>query len=137
MKREDIEQAVSQAAASAASAASTEAGKLSCAGALGLARKLDTEAGEIGEAANGSGIRIVDCQLGCFEVAKATHDDLVNYQAPAAIAEEIAGSLVNGHLPCPVAFEVSRKLKVTPRQVGDAATKIDTKISRCQLGCFP
>lgn len=132
MEKESIEQAVSQAAAESA-----EAGRLPCASALGLAKKLDSEAGEIGEAANGSGIRIVDCQLGCFEVAKATHDDLVNYQAPAAIAEEITGSLVDGHLPCPVAFEVSRKLKVTPRQVGDAATKIEAKISRCQLGCFP
>ncbi|MEE8353555.1 MAG: hypothetical protein V3S10_03785 [Dehalococcoidales bacterium] len=131
MEREAIEQAVRQAAASA------EAGRLSCAHALSLARKLDTETAEIGGAANRNDLRIVDCQLGCFEIAKATHDDLADYQPPAAIAEEIAASLVEGHLPCPVAFEVSRKLKLTPRQVGDAATKLDTKISRCQLGCFP
>ena len=132
MDKESIEREVREAAARYA-----EPGRLSCAGALGLARRLATEAAEIGEAANRSDIRIVDCQLGCFEVAKATHDDLSDYQAPAAIAEEITASLVEGHLPCPVAFEVSRKLKVTPRQVGDAATKIETKISRCQLGCFP
>ncbi len=132
MANESIQNAVKEAAAESA-----EAGRLPCARALGLARKLESDTAEIGAAANRSDIRIVDCQLGCFEVAKATHDDLANYQAPAAIAEEIAASLVEGHLPCPVAFEVSRKLKVTPRQVGDAATKIDTKISRCQLGCFP
>lgn len=134
METEAIEQAVRQAAASAES---TEAGRLSCAHALGLARKLDTETAEIGGAANRSDVRIVDCQLGCFEIAKATHDDLADYQPAAAIADEIAASLVEGHLPCPVAFEVSRKLRLTPRQVGDAATKLDTKISRCQLGCFP
>ncbi len=134
MERETIEQAVKEAAASAAS---DEAARLSCARALSLARKLDTETAEIGGAANRSDVRIVDSQLGCFEVAKATHHDLADYQAPATIADEIAASLVEGRLPCPVAFEVSRKLKVTPRQVGDAATKLDTRISRCQLGCFP
>ncbi len=132
MDKEVIERAVSQAAAE-----SPEAGRLPCVRAIGLARKLESDTAEIGTAANRSDIRIVDCQLGCFEVAKATHDDLVNYQAPEAITKEITASLVDGHLPCQVAFEVSRKLRVTPRQVGDAATKIDTKISRCQLGCFP
>lgn len=132
MDKESIEQEVKLAATR-----SPEAGKLSCAGALGLARKLDSEAAEIGEAANRSDIRIIGCQLGCFDAAKATHDDLANYQAPAVIADEIAGSLDEGRLPCAAAFEVSRKLKVTPRQVGDAATKIKTRISCCQLGCFP
>ncbi len=132
MEKEDIEQAVKDAAAE-----SDEAGRLSCAHALGLARKLDSEAAEIGDAANRGGVRIVDCQLGCFEVAKATHDDLANYQAPTAIAEEIAVALVEGRLPCPTAFEVSRQLKVSPREVGDAASKLETRVSCCQLGCFP
>ncbi len=132
METEGIEQAVRDAAAE-----SEEAGRLSCAHALGLARKLDSEAAEIGAAANRGGVRIVDCQLGCFDVAKATHDDLADYQAPTAITGEIAASLVEGRLPCPTAFEVSRQLKVSPRQVGDAASKLETRISRCQLGCFP
>jgi len=130
VEKENIEQAVKQ-------AADTETGRLPCARALGLAKKLDIEAAEIGAAANRSDIRIINCQLGCFEIAMATHDDLVDYEAPAAIADEIMASLEEGHLPCPVAFEISRKLKVTPRQVGDAATKIEAKINHCQLGCFP
>ncbi len=46
-------------------------------------------------------------------------------------------SLVNGKLPCAVAFKIARKLKVSPKQVGDAANRLNIKISNCQLGCFP
>ncbi len=51
--------------------------------------------------------------------------------------EEVKASLVDGKLPCPVAFKIARKLKVTPRQVGDEANRLDIKIMNCQLGCFP
>lgn len=50
---------------------------------------------------------------------------------------ELKASLVDGRLPCAVAFEISRKLKVSPRKVGDMANRLNVKISNCQLGCFP
>lgn len=50
---------------------------------------------------------------------------------------EIQASLVNGRLPCAVAFKIARKLKVAPRQVGDTANRLNIKIMSCQLGCFP
>jgi len=53
------------------------------------------------------------------------------------LEEELKASLVNGRLPCAVAFKISRKLKVSPRKVGDMANKLNVKISNCQLGCFP
>ena len=53
------------------------------------------------------------------------------------LEEELKASLVNGRLPCAVAFKIARKLKVTPRQVGNTANKLDIKIVSCQLGCFP
>ncbi len=53
------------------------------------------------------------------------------------LEEELQASLVNGRLPCAVAFKVARKLKVSPRQVGETANKLDIKIVSCQLGCFP
>ena len=54
-----------------------------------------------------------------------------------ALEEEMRASLVNGKLPCAVAFKIARKLKVGPKQVGDAANRLHIKISNCQLGCFP
>lgn len=53
------------------------------------------------------------------------------------LEEELKASLVNGRLPYAVAFKISRKLKVSPRKVGDMANKLNVKISNCQLGCFP
>ena len=50
---------------------------------------------------------------------------------------EIEASLVNGKLPCAVAFKIAEKLKISPRQVGDMANEIKIKIANCQLGCFP
>ena len=54
-----------------------------------------------------------------------------------ALEEELKASLVEGKLPCAVAFQIARKLKVSPKQVGDAANRLKIKISSCQLGCFP
>jgi len=54
-----------------------------------------------------------------------------------ALEEEMRVSLVNGRLPCAAAFKIARKLKVSPKQVGDAANRLNIKISTCQLGCFP
>ena len=53
------------------------------------------------------------------------------------LEEELRASLVDGKLPCAVAFELARKFKVTPRQVGDTANRLEIKIVNCQLGCFP
>ena len=53
------------------------------------------------------------------------------------LEEEMRTSLVNGKLPCAVAFQIAKKLKVSPKQVGDAANRLNIKISSCQLGCFP
>lgn len=55
----------------------------------------------------------------------------------AELEEKIKSSLVNGKLPCATAFKIARELKVSPRQVGEAANKLAIKICNCQLGCFP
>jgi len=54
-----------------------------------------------------------------------------------ALEEEMRASLVNGRLPCAIAFKLAKKLKVSPRTVGDTANRLQIKISTCQLGCFP
>ena len=53
------------------------------------------------------------------------------------LEEEIKASLVDGRLPCAIAFKIARKLKVAPKQVGDMANKLGIKVANCQLGCFP
>ena len=53
------------------------------------------------------------------------------------LAEELKTSLVDGKLPCAVAFKIAKQLKVAPRQVGDKANELNIRIVSCQLGCFP
>ncbi len=53
------------------------------------------------------------------------------------VEEKVKSSLVNGKLPCAVAFKIAKELKVSPREVGERADKLGIKICNCQLGCFP
>ena len=60
----------------------------------------------------------------------------VNIFMDAELEERIKSSLVDGRLPCAVAFKIARELKISPREVGEAANKLSVKICHCQLGCF-
>jgi len=53
------------------------------------------------------------------------------------LEEKIKSSLVDGKLPCPVAFKIAKELKVSPQEVGKIADNLSVKICGCQLGCFP
>ena len=53
------------------------------------------------------------------------------------IEQKITASLVNGKLPCAVAFQIAEEIDIAPPDVKDAADKLGIKISSCQLGCFP
>ncbi len=52
------------------------------------------------------------------------------------LAEEIRASLIDGYLPCPVAFQLAERLKLARHRVGTTANQMKIRISNCQLGCF-
>ncbi|MBI2831383.1 MAG: hypothetical protein HYX79_03910 [Chloroflexi bacterium] len=110
--------------------------KVPCATAFKVAKEFKVGRKNVGDAANRLKIRFVDCQLGCFQVKKATHEDLDSVTVEAPLADRIKSSLVEGYLPCAMAFKVAKDLNVTPRRVGDAVSKQKIKIVQCQLGCF-
>jgi hypothetical protein len=60
-----------------------------------------------------------------------------DYPVEDKLEEKIKSSLVDGQLPCAVAFKIAKEMKVSPRDVGDAADRLSVKLSSCQLGCFP
>ena len=91
--------------------ASLADGYLPCAVALKIARKFEVAPKEVGDVANKLGIRIINCQLGCFKFEKADPDDLDSIPVSSALAAELKSSLVAGKLPCGVAFDVARKVK--------------------------
>jgi hypothetical protein len=55
----------------------------------------------------------------------------------AELDKKIQASLVKGKLPCAVAFQIAKELKVTPKEIGDACNRLGIKVRSCQLGCFP
>ncbi|OGO45773.1 MAG: hypothetical protein A2Z05_02835 [Chloroflexi bacterium RBG_16_60_22] len=116
--------------------ASLVGGYLPCPVALKLAKRLNVDARAVGDTVDELGIRITDCQLGCFKVEKASHEDLVGKVIREEITERVRGSLVRGGLPCPVAHDLGRELKVSIKEIGDAATRMKIKIIDCQLNCF-
>jgi hypothetical protein len=117
--------------------ASLVEGKLPCAVAFSVAQNLNINPRMVGDKANELKVRIINCQLGCFDVEKATHSDLENIPIITEVQDKIQTSLVNNKLPCSIAFQIAGELKVGRRQVGDTTTKLNIKIATCQLGCFP
>ncbi len=115
---------------------SAPGGRIACAAAWEFARKHRVGRQTVGQAADESAIRIVDCPLGCFGANKATHAELAGKQPREPLRSEVFASLTEGRLPCATAHGLARRLNVAPREVGDTATMLSVRISRCQLGCF-
>ncbi len=116
--------------------ASLVKGRLPCAVAFTITEKFDVTPRIVGDKANELKIRIINCQLGCFDVGKATRPRLDDLEIATALIEGLQASMINHQLPCPIAFEIAGKLKVSRKQVGDAATKLNIRLIDCQLGCF-
>ena len=109
-------------------------GCISCPAAFGVAKKLAVPPGQVGAAADALGIRIVNCQLGCFKFEKTGRKEL-DYIDPAIVGE-IETVIVREPLTCTKAFEIARKMKKSVSDVGDVANARNFKIKTCQLGCF-
>ncbi len=112
-------------------------GYLPCAAAFKVAEKVKVPLKAVGDETNELKLRIIDCQLGCFQFAKAVHDDLDSIQVDSTMAEAVQTSIIDGHLPCAVAFKVAKDQNAGPMKAADAANKLHIKINKCQLGCFP
>jgi hypothetical protein len=111
-------------------------GRISCTQTWEICKTTGRSREVAGKLLNGMKIKVSDCQLGCFGVSKATHDELKGKSPEEAIKKEISGVLKEGKLPCAYAHNIAKRMKVTPREVGDTATLMSIKVSQCQLGCF-
>ena len=82
------------------------------------------------------GIRVTNCQLGCFKVSKTdrTREDLG--APPAEVARRVGALAAGDELTCPNIFAIARELGVKPMAVADAANTAGHKLRGCQLGCF-
>ncbi len=76
--------------------------------------------------------------MGLYEAIPLLFEGVeVDIRMSEMLQEKIRWSLINGRLPCEVAFKIAEEFKVDPRKVREAADELKVKISSCRLGCFP
>ncbi len=110
-------------------------GQLPCPTAFKIAGECRVTPKQIGETADTLGVRLVECQLGCFMVTGHEENLSIEHLDPT-LQDKLTDSLVDDRLPCAVAFKIAGELKTSRLEVGKTADALGFKISRCQLGCF-
>ena len=59
-----------------------------------------------------------------------------NEKPDTLIKNEILKHAKNEKIPCAVAFEIAKALKISPEKVGKTADLMNFKLTKCQLGLF-
>ena len=116
--------------------ASIKDGYLSCPTALRIAKEANVPKIAVGKITDRLGIRITDCQIGCFKVEKTMHDNLAHKKMDDTIIAVLETLEKNHELTCAKVFELAMKRKLTPMAIADVANLRNWKIRQCQLGCF-
>ena len=111
-------------------------GYIPCPVAWKIARDANVPKIAVGAITDKLGVRMIDCQLGCFKVDKTMYSGDARTDVDPAAVEEIESLAAEKKLTCEKAFELAKKYKLPPMVVGNEASARDIKIRRCQLGCF-
>lgn len=120
----------------AAVKASLQDGYLSCPVGWKLAKEAGVSKVVIGEITDRLGVRITNCQLGCFKVEKTPYDETQEKQSAAEVVAGVQALRDKNELNCVNVFDLAHRLKVAPMAVADAVNELGLKIRNCQLGCF-
>ncbi|MDW7711731.1 MAG: hypothetical protein SCH98_14800 [Deferrisomatales bacterium] len=116
--------------------AAVREGGVPCAGAWTVARQAGVSRLDVGVAVDRLGLRVTDCQLGCFQVSKTPYAGPRGDAPEDETARRVAALQAAGGLTCAAVFELARELGRKPLVVADAANVRGYKIRECQLGCF-
>lgn len=120
----------------AAVKASLNVGYLSCPVAWQLAKKAGVLKIAVGAITDKLGIRITDCQLGCFKVDKTPYDGPAPEEPDAGLTARLEELADGNKITCAEAFELAHEMKIMPQAVAEAVNINGMKIRDCQLGCF-
>ena len=110
--------------------------RLSCAEAHHIAEELKIAPADVGIAIDLLEVRITKCQLGLFGHGEEKNIPVWPDNMDPAIGSAIRSSLVNGQLPCAVAWEIAKKFNIAKNMVSAACGAMKIRISSCQLGAF-
>lgn len=111
-------------------------GYVACPGAWRIAADLEVERIDVGAAVDRLGLRVRDCQLGCFAVEKTGSPADPGVEVAPEVAAGIEALRQQDGLTCPAIFALAGELGVPPRAVADGLNARGYKFGGCQLGCF-
>ncbi len=116
--------------------ASLKDGYLSCPVAWGIAKKYNIPRIVLGNFADRLGIRVTNCQLGCFKIEKTPYTLVTHVSADKKLLNIIELLKTKGSLNCAEVFELATQYKLKPITIANEMSSRDFKIHNCQLGCF-
>jgi len=116
--------------------AALKGGYLSCPTAWRIAKEASVSKIAVGKTADKLGVRITDCQLGCFKVDKIIHNKVTPRKIDDSVNAIFETMEKNNNLTCNKVFELALRLKIKPMVIADIANFRNIKIHCCQLGCF-
>jgi hypothetical protein len=111
-------------------------GKLPCAIAFDVARRLGVSAEAVGRIADLMELRLVKCQLGLFGYGPGKSIVKSAASVPLALEKAIREALLNDRLPCDSAWEIAKCFGIHKMKVSAACDTLGIKIRPCQLGAF-
>jgi hypothetical protein len=111
--------------------------RLPCPSAFRVARRLEVSPQQVGEVANELNVRLSRCQLGLFGHGSDKGKSLETVQEVGEeLQARIKDRVVEGSLPCAMAWEIASELTMKRLDVANAAENLGIRIIQCQLGCF-
>jgi len=116
--------------------ASLKDGYLSCPAAWGIARKYHVPRIVVGEIADRLGIRVTNCQLGCFKVEKTPYDKSSPGNIDNGVIALLESLKEKDELTCAKVFGLVRRYRIKPKVMAEGINAAGLKIRGCQLGCF-
>jgi hypothetical protein len=116
--------------------ASLEDGYLPCPKAWKIAKESNVPKFVIGDIADRLGIRITNCQIGCFKIDKTPYNDSTHKKIDKEITTLLKKLGDTNQLTCAKVFDLGREFKVKPMDIANEVNVRNLKINSCQLGCF-
>lgn len=118
-------------------AAKEKDGRITCAAAHAIAKKLAVTPQVVGINIDLLEKRIRRCQMGLFGYDRKTTKKvkaagMVTQKLEKAIREALDGD----RLTCSAAWEVAQKMGLTKLELAAACEALEIKVNRCQLGAF-
>jgi hypothetical protein len=115
---------------------SLKEGYLSCPIAWKIAKDYNIPKIAVGEIADRLGIRITNCQLGCFKIEKTPYNESAYKNIDGEVITMLEELKAKGQITCSMIFDLARQSKVKLITITNTMSARGMKIRGCQLGCF-